>query len=504
MSQVVLNPVTNRVQLMMSAARGPQGPTGPTGPGGDMSGTNSLSEIVADGDVDLARGRLDAVKRDGSDVTDASAFRDNIGAMTNGLPRIYIAGDSRGAQASAEGRTVARGWMWPLQILTGARFEFQPEFNFALGGDDTQDMLDKVGDLLNVEPGIVVVICSTNDRTGTDTADQSIARMADWQQQVLAHGHKLIWIAETPRGMSSDTTYAMNATRTSYHFRVRRWQLAQAAKPGVYVADTWPTLGALNVTNSWAREGYFYDGLHFGPPAAVVVAEALAPIINTLLPPTPRLIEALGDVWSAQNPTGSLNANPVLAGTGGTAGTGASGTVATSWTVTAGAGLSATCSKIVTDDGLYHGQRIVVSGAPTATNPGGVPVDPTGFAVIASCPLNNLSVSDIIEGTAFIKLHAGQEGARAIALYLTITTASGTTTYCAGEPNAARSFPNLDLPDVELEGVWITPQVEITEAVLSASISVMIVGAPSNGVDPDVTISATVDFTRTAARKVLD
>lgn len=466
--------------------------------GGNITSPSAWREALELGDAaQKATGTVAGTLAAGDDVRIVDALR-------NGLPRVYIAGDSRGDQASDPGRTAARGWIWPLQILTEGRFDFQDAYNFAIGGDDTQDMLDKVGQLLAVEPGIVIVICSTNDRTGTDTADESIGRMLDWQNQVLAHGHRVIWIAETPRGSASDTTYRLNATRYGYHMRVRRWQLAQATKPSVYVVDPWPQLGALNSNLSDVKSGYFYDDLHFGPPAARVIADLIAPVLTTLIPPAPRLVEALGDLWSAQNPTGSLNANPVLAGTGGTAGTGATGTVATSWTVTAGAGLSVTCSKIVTDDTLYHGQSLVVTGAPTAENSGATPVDPTPFSAIASVPLANIDVGDILEGSAWIRLHSGSSGVRGVALYLTVTTASGTTTYCAGEPHPARSFPNLELPDSELVGTWIIPAAEITEAVISATLSVVITGAPHTGSASDVSISATVDFTRASVRKVLD
>lgn len=419
----------------------------------------------------------------------------SIGAFRT-LPKIYIVGDSRGDQSSDVGRTTARGWLWWLQLLTDARFDFQPADNFAVGGYDTSQMLADVGLLLDVEPGIVIAICSTNDRTAGMTADASIANMAEWQRFVAGF-HKVIWLGETPRGDASDGTYTLSATNRQRHLRVRNWQLSRMSLSEiVYVADAWAALSDVNSTTALANTGLFYDGLHFGPPGARLQAEAIAPIINHLLPPRPRLIESLANLWATNNPTGSLNANPVLAGTGGSGGT---GTVATSWTVTEGAGLTATCSKVTVD--AINRQRIVVTGTATAANSGASPIDPTPYSVVCSVPVDhtNISVGDVIEASGYLSIAAGSSGLRGVAIYLSITTASGTTTYAAGEPGSATSVPNLDFPSTAIAGTAIVPRATITQAVTAASLSVVITGRPNN----TFPISATVEFTKVSARKVL-
>lgn len=415
------------------------------------------------------------------------------------LPKLYIDGDSRGDQSSDVGRTASRGWLWHLQMLTGARFDFQPSQNFAVGGDNSEQLLARVNNLLNVDPGIVCVICSTNDRTGGWTSEQTITALAEWQRLVLGHGHRIIWLAETPRGDASDGTYTLSTTNRQRHLRVRDWQYRQAALANVFVADAWPTLGDVNATTALANTGLMYDGLHFGPPGARLQADAIVPIITNLLPVRPRLVETLANLWAANNPTGSLNANPVLAGTGGTNGANSSGTVATSWTVTGGAGLTAVCSKVTIDAVNY--QRIVVTGTPTAAASGTTPISPDLYSVVASIPVDfaNISVGDVLEVAGDLRLAAGATGCRGISIYLSLTGASGTVTYASCEIQETNSVPNLDLPSTAISGISMVPRATVTEALTGASLKVIISGRPGN-VSP---ISATLDFSKVAVRKVL-
>ncbi|WP_104492066.1 SGNH/GDSL hydrolase family protein [Paracoccus denitrificans] len=419
-------------------------------------------------------------------------------------PKLYIAGDSRGDQSSNPGRTPANGWLAHLQMLTAGRFDFDPADNIAVAGSNSEQMLAAVGPLLTAAPGVVVAIISTNDRTQGWSAQRSIDALSIWQAQVLARGHQVIWIAEMPRGETGNTAYALSGANLQAHMRVRQWLLAQASVPGVYVADPWPAMCDPASASGYVKAGLMYDGLHTGVPGARAVAECIAPIINALMPPHPRLIISAADTYTANNPTGALNGNPMMSGTGGTLDGGASGALASGWSIQTGAGMAAVLSKVELD-GL-PAQRCVVSGAPTGASAGASPVDPTPHAVVISADIANpanLVPGDVVELTGLVSLAAGSEGCRAVALYLTIETASGTVTHCAMEPLLARSVPNLDQPDSVLSGPAIVPRFTVTEAVTAASVSLMIVGAPHISSQPDIAISATVDFTALSLKKVI-
>ncbi|UFS65268.1 hypothetical protein LO749_01490 [Paracoccus denitrificans] len=444
---------------------------------------------------------------DDAEFTLRNRYLDRIAASALRVtprPRLYIAGDSRGDQASDPGRLGARGWLVHLQMLTGARIDHDPADNIAVAGSNSEAMLAAVDYLLAADPGIIIAITSTNDRTASWPSSRSIAAMSAWQSLVLARGHQVIWIAEMPRGEASDEHFTLTPTNLLHHLRVRQWILDQASVPGVYVADPWPVMCDPASTSGHVKGGLMYDGLHTGLPGAIVVAQTLAPTINALLPPRQRLIMSTADVYSTSNPSGSLTGNPMMVGTGGTLDAGATGDLADGWSVQTGAGMAVALSK-TTLDGL-PAQRAVVSGTPTGGNAGVIPIDPTPHSVVISRPVTNVAnlvVGDVLEMSGLVSLAAGSSGCRAVSLYLTVETASGTTTHCAAEAQLARSRPNLDMPPQEAKGPMVVPRFEVTEPVLAASVSVVIVGTPSVTTNPDVPISATVDFTAISLKKVI-
>jgi lysophospholipase L1-like esterase len=418
-------------------------------------------------------------------------------------PKVYVAGDSRGDQVSDAGRTAARGWLWWLQLLTDSRFDFQPSDNIAIAGDDTSDMLAAVGPLLTAEPGIVIAICSTNDRTPGWQVRQSQENLATWQRLVLARGHQIIWIAETPRGAAENATYALSSADLLRHLQMRQWFLSQGSVPGVYVADPWPLVADVNSVDGYIADGLTYDGLHPGPAGGRLIAEAIAPIINQLLPERPVLISSAADLYGLNNLTGALNNNPMMTGTGGTKNTGATGSLADGWSATCGGGLSVVLSKQT--DGVFAAQRAVVSGTPTAASLGASPVDPTPHSVVLSTVLDpaEFADGDVIEVAGKMTLAAGAAGLRGVSLYLAVTTSAGTVTHCSGEANLALSFPNLTLPDAAISGAITVPQFTVSGNVTAATLSVMIVGEPYSASIPPEALSCTLDVSRITARKVI-
>jgi len=424
-------------------------------------------------------------------------------------PMIYPDGDSRSDLAANEGRTTSQGWIWPLQLLTNARFDFDPADNLGVGGEDTSEILAGVTALSGKPPGIVIAIGSTNDRTAGWTAQQSTDNLVAYQNAVLSYGHKLIWVAETPRGDSNGPSYILSGDQIGYAHAVRQHLLDQASVPDVYVADPWPDMIDRAHSDGRARSGILRDGIHWGPTGALIVADKLAPIINALLPPRPRLIASPGDLYSAAHPRGALNPNPTMEGSGGTLGTGCTGQLATGWSAVAGAGLSALFRKTVggyEDWQTAEWQEVYVSGAPTATTPGGNPIDPTLASVIISAPIDPsyLTAGDQFEAAGAVHI-LYPSGVRGVALYTSYTTADGTVTQAAGEPNLARSQPNLDLWPARrsIKGVAVVPKTAaLPSGITAASVSIVISGAPHNPSLSDVPISVGVRFRAVAARKV--
>lgn len=427
-----------------------------------------------------------------------------VAAYGSGLlpARVILDGDSRSDLCTNPGRTRAQGWLFWAQTLLGGRFDVRDAWNNGVGGQDSQEMLDRVSNLAAFVPSLVICICSTNDRTGAGkTAAWSIERLAAYQAAVLAMGHRLLWIAETPRGDTANPNYDMSATQTAYAMQVHQWQLDQAGVAGVSVADPYSLMADPTRTDGRALDTMLRDGIHWGAYGAYYVAQPVITALRDAFLPRPVLPVSNADVYGANNTTGALNPNPMMAGMGGTAGSGCSGSVATGWTAAAGAGLTGVLSKVMTNGKDW--QQIVVSGGPTgsASADSLSNVDPRPVSVILSADLTGIAVGDTIDAVCEVEVDAGASGLRSVGLWLEITTASGSTLYAAGEPDLTRSQINLDLPPVAWSGVLrCHPSDVVSGAVTSAKLFLAVTGANfSSSAQP---LSATVRVRAVKARKL--
>lgn len=446
-------------------------------------------------DADLIE-RVELVRSSGAAVGDVPAVV--------ALPRVYLDGDSRADLASNTGRTTTQGWLWWLQLMTGARFDFQPGYNFAIGGSNSEEVRDSAAELRGKPRGYVVSIVDTNDRTEGWRASRTIEALADYQAKILSYGHKLIWIAGSPRGDSTPDGIlrTLSDVELADALQVRSWFLAQAAVSNVYVADPWPLMLDPDSPEGRARDGILRDGLHWGPVGARLVAEALTPIFDTLFLPRERLVTSNDDLYSETNPGGSLIFNPLLAGTGGALGDGCAGDLAEGWSAEAGQGLSASFSKATVDGEEW--QQVAVSGVPAGVNAGGNPVDPAPMSVVISADIDppDLAAGERFEALGAIEIEAGSSGLRGVALYTSYTTPEGTVTQAAGEPMLARSQINLELPPDAVSGVTVVPRTAaLPQGVSGASVSIVITGVPHNARLLDMPISATVRFRAVSAHK---
>lgn len=423
---------------------------------------------------------------------------------------VYFLGDSRCALNTQPGRTRAQGWWYILDIITGGRLDFSVANNFGVGGDTSEQVVVRLNSMKGKAPGVCFVCVSTNDLTEGWAAERSIASMRRIQNVLLSWGHRVIWIAETPRGDANATLtdYGLDANARGRQQTIRRWQLAQANQPNVFVADPFPAMVNAASTAARAQDSMLRDSIHWGAYGAGVIARIIAPIVNALFPPRSYLNTSNADIYSATNPRGALTANQVVSGSGGTASGGnVSGTVANDFTITAGAGLTVVCSKV--NSGGYTWQQLVISGAPTATNPGLTPIDPADFSVVASVPVAFADViaGDRLDAEAVFELDAGHTGIRSVGMYLGLTVSGSPVINTAGEPDTTRSSQqfNLNLGPEVLSGVLRVPMTDALAANPSAgSLRFMVTGAPYSGsaTPPSVPLSATIRFRAIAARKV--
>lgn len=429
---------------------------------------------------------------------------------------VYIDGDSRGDLNTNAGRTRVQGMVAWLQVLSGGRFDIRNEWNFGSGGQNSKQFSYRRTRIMDVAtPATVIACCDTNDRTEGQTATWTITELQAYQDAVLKKGHRLIWIAGTPRGDSVNTSYTLGATDLDHAMTVHHWFLAQAQVPGVYVVDVMPLLMDRSLTNGRAYDWVLRDGIHWGAYVAYLIARACQPVLEMLIPVRNVLPASNGDLATSTNPGGSLIDNPMLLGTGGSGGT---GSVATGLTCVPAAGLTATNEKIIVPNGTPTGveyQRCVVTGGPTGTAGTDVAlnVDPRLVSVVFEASIDvssdpNSEISevggDILQAVCEVRVQPGALGMRSVSLYIEMVSGGSTYTWAGMEPDVTRSQPNLDCHPDEWSGVLITLPTDPLPArasITSLKVYLAIVGA--NFSVTAQTLNATVDFRALSPFKLL-
>jgi lysophospholipase L1-like esterase len=312
---------------------------------------------------------------------------------------VALYGDSRcnyshivtGSSTTLTGMGIA---FW-TQFLTRGRVQFPADLNFGVSGDTTTGTLARIAPVLACRAGTVILLVSTNDTAaGTPDLATRIANIQSMVTQLLAAGKIVIVVPELPRSAS-----AFTGAKLQEHLAISNFYRSLAATRGVYVADPWLDFVQQGDASALPISGLLYDGLHPAPAGAHYIAKAIAPIINQLFPePLYLLPSSTADVFSATNPRGMQNANPMMTAMAGTLGANATGQVATGWVLsTANATMSAVGSQVVSNGKTW--QQITISGTPNAA----------GQDVYFRTALTpaNFSPGDVIEMACEMEVDAG-------------------------------------------------------------------------------------------------
>lgn len=420
-------------------------------------------------------------------------------------PKLYLWGDSRADQCSTDYSTEARSWLWWVGFLSGWPFDFQPSQNVGVASTESWEAMTQVLALIEEEPGITIGITSTNDRPAGLTDFQTTLQLEKYQNLLTkVGGHWHIWLVDWPRGDGNGGAQSggLTGTQLSYHLATGQWERDQAVHKGVDVIDNWPDM--VNTSSSTCKllDTLTYDGLHLGPPGAYIVAQPIVTLFEQKLPVRSRLPATAFDRYSSTNTRGNLIDDGLFAGTGGTAGTNCSGSVATGWVTAAGASLTAVCSKVTV--GGYDYQQVVLTGTASGAHDNGPPlvVDDVSFILSHALDPTDLVEGDVIEAVCAAEFDSST-GLRGIPIQIKITSGGDDEYVVGGEPNMASnsSFPNLRFPSVALSGVNMTPQITVPAGFDSGtdtvSVRLLVVAHASEA------INATVRFGRCSVRKVI-
>jgi len=210
--------------------------------------------------------------------------------------------------------------------LAGNRMKFPlPANNLGIAGNTTVQMVSRMTtDLPAITYDTLFFMGGTNDIVALTASPSAIIsslnQIADYNCLVL--GKRLIWSTITARSNWSTLTAPQIVTAKATMDTVNAWIMAQhGTRLGRCVcvdAYAATTDGAGGIVANMA-----YDDLHFGPYGAYAVGKKIKD----------TLVSYYGNN-TVNYTTGNLLSNPTLSGTGGTAGSNATGSVATGYTLT--------------------------------------------------------------------------------------------------------------------------------------------------------------------------
>lgn len=332
-------------------------------------------------------------------------------------------GDSRSAQWWNSNTTpyapLARSPGWRIEARS-QRVRVASDYMQGVSGDTMAQLLAR---LVNDTPGqygtkkpsevppcIAVLLCWTN----SINAGVPLATLVDQTNAVLdiliAQGHKVMLVAEWPRGAAGSTDGALSADNQKLMLAVHN-MLLRIRRNNVFIVDVWPRAADPASVNAYPLLNMLNpDNLHNSNGIAEVFCdEAVRVMVEEMVLPRHKITcSSNTDQYDAVlQPQGCLNVNPMLQQTvtgvsAGVIGANASGVAPAGYTLTASAGLAVVGSFVTTtlpDGTTRQAFRMVVSGTATSAN---------GYASLRQSGLiGKVAVNDILDGLYEVNVAGG-------------------------------------------------------------------------------------------------
>lgn len=299
--------------------------------------------------------------------------------------------------------------------------------NLGVGGDDTTEILARIGDVIDLDPGWVIITAGTNNAGvagGVATAQADLTEMFDTFD---AAGIRVCILTLPPR-----TGGSWAGTQKADTLAINEWLRQQSrTRPGLVVADIWPALATAASSNFLSTLYGFNptsDGVHLSATGAYAAGKVLA---AALRPHLASFVVPYSDI----NPGANLAPNP-------RPGQGAGGAATpTSWTLS---GSGTTFSDVARTDGLGTWKQVVCAT-------GGATVSLSTNAGIGALLAVGDTVNGILEFEVESMDQAAAGNAQGISLSLRAWNGSSYTDFkyafnAFSGPNVARSGV-LRVPD---------------------------------------------------------
>ncbi len=359
------------------------------------------------------------------------------------------------------------GWMhyaYSAATLAGKRLTLN---NQAIGGDRVSDLKIRLPDIIAADSSNrAAVLIGINDIQAingtTITLDTIIANYQDVVDQLIAAGYLVDLCSVWPLG----ATHSDYAGKTTYIKQLNGWLRHTAnSTAGVTYIDQWAAL--IDGSNDYALAiNLSTDEIHPAPRGAVLAGAAYYTAISGQLQKSSYdMVRSSIDGYDI-TPTGwNLISNPLLTGTGGTAGTGVTGDIPDDWSVSRSAGDSCVCALSAHSSGI--GQDLQVThNRSAATQTFTISQDvttqcPAGTVVSAGCEI------EVMEDEG--------GGAHYCRVYLACTTPTGSE-FIAAQINAATYAQNGRVPATGTRYWYETPAQAIPAGTTAVVFTVLCAG----------------------------
>ncbi|WP_368508104.1 SGNH/GDSL hydrolase family protein [Bradyrhizobium lupini] len=331
-------------------------------------------------------------------------------AATRFNPNTIVAlGDSRVAQIHADSifyNKNAQNHFTVGNALAGNRAILVA--NFGKSGDRTDQVLARLAAALATGAKFLYIHAGCNDigqlyPTATTSGSTAWANIKTMIDAAVAIGMQVIYVLDP------------GATNFNTSMMVQLLTLNESAReyaercPGLHLLDLPAALyDPANASTTTVPLITSLDGTHENLASSYLGGKLWASLLTSIMPPRPHGFHASFETPGLS--TMNLLANPMFATTtGGTVGTGMSGTVAGSWTVSHGGSAVVNASVGTASDGSGLKEQVMATTFSAALDEGRLQQDVV---------LTNWSPGDKIQGSAEIVVDAGSTNLAGVCLYV--------------------------------------------------------------------------------------
>lgn len=283
---------------------------------------------------------------------------EQVQAVQRGVwcPTAVVFGDSYSARVNASLVDYRQSdhsyWVW-ANLLMGSPMRLVG--NFGVAGNRTDQMLDRISAVEAAGAEWVFVQGGINDLSASVPVATVVANLVAICER-LRKTAKVVLLNLAPNTTYTAAIVAVNAALSAYARSAGNLVLVDVFSAVVNSTDTTGAFAA-NMSN---------DGLHLTVAGARAYGAAISTAIGKFMPTVPFLPASAADSAAINASASQILTNPLMSGSGGTvSGTGASGTVATSWSAGTDTGTvtSVWLHGQSRSDGIGVDQQVTCSGA---------------------------------------------------------------------------------------------------------------------------------------------